>query len=345
MSVFSAILGQEAAVEWLRGAMAAGRVPHAMLFAGPAGVGKGTTAALLAKWWLCEAPTGDDVCGKCAACRLVDAGAHPDLHRVYKELIRFHDKTGKSKGTVLAINVIREELIHVAMRKASMGRGKAFIVEEAERMSDEAQNACLKTLEEPYGRTIIVLLTDSPGLLLPTIRSRCQMVRFGPLPEDLVAKELAGRGIEAAAAASAARLSQGSLGVALRWLKDGVAARAAELEGRVRRLLGGDPRALEDLPEWMKTAAEEFAAAALERDELASKEQATREAIGLYLRLLSEWLRTAMVQADDPNRLLDLADAVEGIVRTEQYLDANVSIALLLRQLAGTLNRRLIGPE
>src|SRR5439155_23785955 len=112
-----------------------------------------------------------------------DAGNHPDYHVITKELIRYHDKTGKSKGIDLSIKVIRPELVDAAGRKAAMGRGKVFVIEQAELLNTQAQNAMLKTLEEPLGRTLIILLTDQPDVLLPTIRSRCQLLRFSPLPE------------------------------------------------------------------------------------------------------------------------------------------------------------------
>src|SRR4030095_13829874 len=105
------------------------------------------------------------------------------------------------------------------------GRGKAFVIEQAELMTAGAQNAMLKTLEEPSQRTSIILLTDQPGCLLPTIRSRCQFVRFAPLPVDLVRKELEKRGIDKKTAQSASQLSDGSLGIALKWIADGVGMR------------------------------------------------------------------------------------------------------------------------
>src|SRR5687768_9719511 len=153
MTSFSDIFGQDAALDRLRRAYAADRLPHGLIFAGPVGVGKGTTAAALAALVLCEKPKGDAPCGACGACRAFEAGAHPDYHVLTKELIRYHDKTGKSKGTTLSINVIRPELVEKASRKSVMGRGKVFVVEQAEFMEPPAQNAMLKTLEEPAGRT------------------------------------------------------------------------------------------------------------------------------------------------------------------------------------------------
>src|SRR5437016_14251353 len=129
-----------------------------MIFAGPVGVGKATTAAALGALFLCESPRDMDACGKCESCRVFASGNHPDFHVITKELIRYHDKTGKSKGIDLSIHVIRPEVVEKAAMKPVMGRGKVFVIEQAELMNAPAQNALLKTLEEPQGRALIILL-------------------------------------------------------------------------------------------------------------------------------------------------------------------------------------------
>src|SRR5688572_17361168 len=142
---FSDILGQDDAIDTLRRAYKADRLPHGLIFAGPTGVGKGTTAKALAALFLCEKPLKSaEPCGKCDSCRLIGAGTHPDYHLIYKELIRVHDKTGKSKGITLSIDVIRPELIDPANRKPNMGVGKVFVIEQAELMQPAAQNSMLK---------------------------------------------------------------------------------------------------------------------------------------------------------------------------------------------------------
>src|SRR5947209_8875440 len=237
MQTFKEIFGQEQVLAAIRQAYEGDRLPHGLIFAGPVGVGKATTATALAKLFLCEKPKGDEPCGKCESCRLFAAGNHPDFHVITKELIRYHDKTGKSKGIDLSINVIRPEVIEPANRKANLGRGKVFVIEQAELMNPQAQNAMLKTLEEPAGRTLIVLITDQPSGLLPTIRSRCQMFSFAALPRERVMAELQKRGNDQATAADAARLADGSLGVAMKWIEDGVIAPARELEGQREALV------------------------------------------------------------------------------------------------------------
>src|SRR5687768_7537167 len=162
---FDDIFGQDAAIDFLRRALHADRLPHALIFTGPAGVGKGTTASALAKLFLCEKPRDDSPCGKCDSCRVFDAGNHPDFHFVYRQLIRLDKETSKARD--LSIDVVRDFVIGPAGRKTVMGRGKAFVLKEADLMNAAAQNALLKTLEEPLGRTLIILLTDQPAALLP----------------------------------------------------------------------------------------------------------------------------------------------------------------------------------
>jgi DNA polymerase III subunit delta' len=335
---FSDILGQDAAIEWIQRAFASDRLPHGLIFAGPVGVGKATTARALAALFLCERPKNAKPCGQCDSCRAFAADAHPDYHVITKELIRFHDKTGKSKGIDLSIHVLRPELIEPAGRKPGMGRGKVFVVEQAELMNPQAQNALLKTLEEPAGRTLIILLTDQPGALLPTIRSRSQTVRFSALPEELVRKELQKRAVEAKTAAAASQLARGSLGTALKWIEEGLIGPAQELSAQVEGAMSGKPPA--DLPGWLKQAAEAYAQKQLERDELASKDQATREGLSLYLMVAGERVRTRLSQEQDPAELERACAAIDAIYRAESYLDANVNTALVLQQLALALQRR-----
>ena len=122
MQSFKDIFGQMRAIDSLRRAYLADRLPHGLIFAGPVGVGKATTAAALAKLFLCEKPQLDVACGQCDSCRVFSAGNHPDFHVITKELIRYHDKTGKSKGIELSIHVMRPELIEPG-RKTSVPVG------------------------------------------------------------------------------------------------------------------------------------------------------------------------------------------------------------------------------
>jgi len=326
------IFGQDEALSALRPAYRADRLPHGLIFAGPIGVGKATTAGVLAQLFLCEQPKDDIACGTCESCRIFAGGNHPDYHVITKELIRYHDKTGKSKGIDLSINVIRPELIEPACRKPGMGRGKVFIIEQAELMNPAAQNALLKTLEEPAGRTLIILVTDQPACLLPTVRSRARLVRFAALDSSIVLRELGKRKIPVEVAKRAAKLAGGSLGLALKWIEDGVVEPAGELVAQIDGLLRETPPA--DLPGWLRKAADDYAAIQLKRDELSSKEQATREGLNIYLMIAAEHLRSRLTNDGDAERLDALCDMIEAIAQTETYLDANVNVALALQQLS-----------
>jgi len=331
MNRFADILDQTAAVKWLQSAYAADRLPHGLIFAGPAGVGKGTTAAALGALVLCENPKNNDSCGKCDSCRVLAAGNHPDYRVIFKELIRSYDKTGESKAVEFSIDVIRPELVERAGRSSVLGRGKVFVIERAELMTIGAQNAMLKVLEEPAEKTVIILLTDQPALLLPTIRSRCQLVRFAPLPEEMVRKELEKRGIDKRTAVSAATLTEGSLGLALQWIQDGVVTLAAELNGKLDAVVKGAPAT--GLADWLRKAADAYAEQQLKRDELASKAQAARDGLAVYLRIAAEHFRKLLESRENPDELERAATAIDAITRAEQYLDSYVNTPLVLQQL------------
>jgi DNA polymerase-3 subunit delta' len=338
MPTFDDILGQENAIETISRAYESERLPHGLIFAGPVGVGKATTAGALATLFLCEKPKGVEPCGKCASCTLMAAEpepTHPDYHKVYRQLIRLEKETSKAK--FLPVDVIRDHVNAPANLKSSMNVGKVFVIDEAELMNHQAQNALLRTLEEPSGRTLIILLTDQPHALLPTIRSRCQLVRFAPLDLHIVQRELEKRKIEKGIAGAAAALTEGSLGLALKWVQDGVVSAAGELIKQIDALLAG--RAVGDLADWFKKAADAYAEQQLKRDKLASKDQATREGLSLYLKIAANRFRQRLASTTDPDDLEAACAAIDAIVRAENYLDSNVNVALTFQQLAATLER------
>ena len=328
------ILDQPAAVDQLRRAYAADRLPHGMVFAGPAGVGKATTAGVLGTLFLCDHPRGDQACGTCPSCRAMAEGIHPDYHVVTKELVRLYDSGGKSKAVQFGIEVVRHEVIEKAARASILNRGKVFLIEQADLLTAPAQNSLLKTLEEPAGRTLVILNTDAPDQLLQTIRSRCQVVRFGEMSTATVQRELHRRGV--ADPAAAARVTGGSLGVALRWTEDGVVTAAHELTAQLDGVFAGRPA--DALADWYKSAADAYAAKQLERDELGSKDAATREGLGLYLRLTADHVRGRLRAEADPDRLERACGVIDAVVRAERYLDANVNVGLVFQQLSIALS-------
>jgi len=209
---FRAIIGQDRALTLLRRALRTGRLAQAYLFVGPEGVGKKTTALALAQAVNCREEREQDACGTCSPCRKIQHGLHPDVRVVEPE-------AGKVK---LGVDQVRELLTEAAM-KPYEGRRKVFILEKADRMTEEGENALLKTLEEPVGETLLILVTSNPSALLPTIISRCQEVRFPPIPPEPLAAYLSReKGVDPLKARLLARLSGGSLGLALRMEDDGL---------------------------------------------------------------------------------------------------------------------------
>jgi DNA polymerase-3 subunit delta' len=218
------IFCQDKAIAILQKALAAGKVPHAYIFAGPEGVGKFTTAREWARLLLCENSTIEndfaDSCGLCRPCQLFEAGSHPDFHQVYKELLEFtRDNKGKKTPVDLPIDVIREFLIEKVSTRPTLSKRKVFVVSESERLNASSQNALLKSLEEPPEYCCIIMLCTRMEKLLPTTKSRCQIIRFGPVAEDRIIKKLREMGAEEKPARYFTRLSQGSLGRACRWAK------------------------------------------------------------------------------------------------------------------------------
>lgn len=347
MTTLKDIFDQEQAIEFMRRALVADRLPHGLIFAGPVGVGKGTTAKALAGIFLCMSPGVDQAsgllapCGVCESCRLMKGGTHPDYHVIFRQLIRLEKDT--RKAIELSIDVIRDHLREPAHRKAVLANGKVFVIEEAELMTIAAQNALLKTLEEPHGRTLLILLTDQPNLLLPTIRSRCQQVPFSSLSRQRVIDELRKRGIETADATDAADFADGSLGLAIRWVEDGIVPHARRLGVLLKRIFASPQPDASELQELIQSAADEYAEKQLARDNLASKAQATREGLMIYLKLSAQVLRQLLRNTEDPDSLERLCAGIDAIAQAEHYLDSNVNVSLVLQQLAVSLEGRMVG--
>lgn len=204
------ILGHTQAVATLRQLLCAGRLPQCLLLAGPEGIGKRLLArTAAAAFWCTAAPTGE-ACGVCAACGQISAGTWPDLSWVELET----SPTTKKLRTEIVIDQIRALTARLQLRSISP-QGKIGVIDTAEAMNTHAANSCLKLLEEPPANTHLILLSSRPQDLLPTIRSRCQVLTLAPLETALIARHLESTGVDAATAKQRAVLSQGSLAQAL----------------------------------------------------------------------------------------------------------------------------------
>ena len=184
-----------------------GRIVHAQIFAGPDGTGKHSAALMVSQALNCTS-AGAKPCGVCPSCLRFRDGNAPDLIEIRRE----PDKT------TIPVDMIREMIGKVAL--SPEGRYKCVIINEAERMAAPAQNALLKTLEDAPEYAVFYLLTRSYTSLLPTIRSRCQLLRFPPLSIDETQQALEEAGIDASVAKKAAPLSFGSVGKALAISRD-----------------------------------------------------------------------------------------------------------------------------
>lgn len=196
---FADIIGHERIVEVLRRSLRTGKTAHSYLFEGVPGCGRKKTALALIQALFCTS-AADDACGVCPSCRKVAGGSHPDITLIAP----LPDKRD------ISIDQLRELQRVLSLRPYEAPR-KACIIEPAERMSVNAANSLLKTLEEPPGDALIILLTENAGMLLPTIRSRCQLIRFAPLPPEHVMTLLERSGISAGTASLLAPMSGGSM--------------------------------------------------------------------------------------------------------------------------------------
>jgi len=268
------IAGHQHLLERLAQAVARGTLPQSLIFSGPEGVGKHTAALALAQLLNCERPVAwpvdpdhgadsdeqpsvRDSCGECAACRRIARAVHADLLVI---------KPGES-GTI-KIDQIREAIDRSSYRPFE-GRRRVVIIDQADALMPEAQNALLKTLEEPPPASIFVLATPRPDLLLPTVRSRCQRLRFGALSASEIAALLVrDHGMSERDAHAAAAAADGSVGRALdRDVDDASAARDAAARLLTSAAATSDPRRRLD-------AARAMSAGAAERDALAGRLQA-----------------------------------------------------------------------
>ncbi len=379
---------QGRALSLIQRAMTRERVPHAYIFHGPDGVGKELAAFELARVLLCgdtsDVALSDEVattvgvetlraaCAKCEDCAAVGAGAHPDLHIIYRQLNRDHPEpeVRKRKALDIGVDVLRHFVIEKVGLTPNRGRAKVFVIREADRITPQAQNALLKTLEEPPDKTVLILLVRSVDRLLPTTLSRCQVVGFDVLPGAFVKGKLA----EAMPSLSASCLdwysacADGSAGRAIEMAGDEL----FEVNGRIvdglAELAGGDPAGLvKAWTEESKALGERYR----KRDPEITDTEATRRGFKSVFHLAATWyadvLRcgaggkppvapgepsgvsggsVALVNADRRDGVARAAETIDAelaasaigrLARTEYELDRNVYVQLCIETLANDL--------
>jgi DNA polymerase-3 subunit delta' len=298
---FRAITGHRPLLVLLARATARGSLPPSLIFSGPDGVGKRMAASALAQALNCEQPvmwpdgSGLSGCGECSACRRIARGVHADVLVV---------EPGETRS--IGVDQVRDAIDRTAYRPFE-GRKRVVIIDEADALLPPAQNALLKTLEEPAAASVFVLVTACPDLLLPTVRSRCQQLRFGPLAPGEVADVLMREhGVSSAEAHAAAAASDGSIGRAL----EGGADEVVEAREAAARLLhaaaaSGDPRRRLD-------GAKMLTGGASDRGELARRLRAVSSLLRDLAVLLSRADDRALANADLKPQLQSLLRSFDG---------------------------------
>lgn len=334
--MFKHLIGNDLVKHTLKLLFSNGRVPNSFLFVGDEGVGKREFALELARGFLCLGDGSDGACGVCPACVRVgefDIPAAGDNKKLFEKV--FHSKHGDVAMAVPFKNFLLVDAVRDLEREANFlpfeGKARFFIVDDADKMNDQAANALLKILEEPPATSYIFLITSRPDSLLPTIRSRCQVLRFAPVTRDEIERFLIEeRAFTHDEARLAATLARGSVGRA-------VSMDIADFCERRRRML-----------DVLKSAIVTGEHATLMRlsDELSDAKNKERFADDLdTLESLIHDLWSLRV-AGDPTRLSnsDLAEELSGLADgtdPRRLADWLAAVETLRQELTVNINRRL----
>jgi len=315
---FSSLVGNERIKKLLRRAVAEARVGQGLIFAGQRGVGKHQFALALAQALNCERPIGGDACGTCLPCRKISSGEHPDVHTISPD------------GQFIKIGQMRD-MSQEAQYRPFEGRRRVYVIDNAERLREEAANSILKTLEEPPESSLILLVTSKPYALLETIRSRCQMLSFAPLTSSELEAYLKSnfkRPVEETR--MLARLARGSIG------------RTLEIDLGVYR----EKRAtMLDLIEALAITrdtvkllgAAEHLGRKLEKDEFENHLDVLMELLADLFHLKLGEATDSLTNSDIASRLERIADAVT----LEQITELVGRVEQVLQSLARNINRQL----
>jgi DNA polymerase-3 subunit delta' len=367
---WSAIVGQERVKALLQRILQSGQVAHAYLFYGPEGIGKDALVIEFAKTLICT-QGGIEACGVCLNCQRMNSFQHPNIKLVFALPVGKNEKNGDdpidvlteeqvaevreqilmkakdpyhriemTKANFLKINSVRDIKREAAMSRIEDGK-KIFIILNVDMMNNEASNSLLKTLEEPLPGTILLLTTSAKDQLLPTIVSRCQLIKCDILAENDIEDALITRdGVDVSVARLVAQLSNGSYSNARRLSVLNMTEERKDVIEFLRLVLGKRKTALIDAI-----------------DELASSSD--RPGIERWLKLLQSWLRDALLiqQKTHPPIMEDEKQSMDNFVRNFQqanlvaaiqsvekaiaHLDKNVYLHLVLTTLAIDLRKNI----
>jgi DNA polymerase III subunit delta' len=307
---FDNIVGQNKIKDILVRMLTKQRVPHALLFYGPEGIGKEAIALEMAKALICQ--QGVPACGVCPDCQRISQLNHPDVYFIYPAMATTTDKehaevkqsivrnpylrSNPWASPTISIDRIRE-LKRTSAMTSFENKGRVVIIADAQRMTTEATNSVLKILEEPPDRMTIILTSSQPALLLPTIISRCQGIRFSPLNWNDIATAIRDtQGVEPQRAQLIAKLSSGSLRRALELLDEAVDEKRERTVDILRSVIRSDVERLSLV------------------DEIVSKDD--KKTIQEYLEIMLLWFRDAMIinNSGDDSMLIN-PDKRETLVR------------------------------
>lgn len=338
---------------------------HAYIFAGAEGVGKFKTAYEFGKLLLCKnhqvKDNSADSCGRCESCMSFEAGSHPDFIHIYKELLEFTDDgRGKAPPVEMPIDVIREFLIAQVSNRPMFSARKVFVVSEAEKLNISSQNALLKILEEPPSYCTIILLCTRLEKLLPTTKSRCQVLRFGPIDEERIFEKLSETGLGKKETKFLSRLAQGSIGQACEWANlelngAGLFSKKIEVVNSLAKYKYEDSL---ELANRFVRLSKELGEAWSKADEKTSKTDINRRAGGTVIRIIisvfSDVIKFSLcneanlINADQKGQIAILAqgfspaeaaERIEMCFESLRWLESNVNEKLLFEQLLLNLAR------
>ena len=332
--MFDRLAGNQRVKELLKRALESRRVPGALLFSGEEGVGKKLFALEIAKALNCRSPKGVEACDQCSACVRISKFNYPqskDPDDLVEMIRTDHADVGMmvAPKRVLLVNQMRQ-IEREANYRPFEGKARVFLIDDADKLNEPSANALLKVLEEPPPTSYLILITSRPAILLPTIRSRCQMIRFSPLTADEIEQYLlktkAASGLEARLRA---RFAHGSIGRALESdIESFKQQRAAML--KVIEALVSDDRALLLLSSEDLNSANQKETFESSLDIL---ETLIRDALMLSLRVQND----GIVNDDLRPQLLKVAENIS----TSQVAGWITKIEELREQLVVNINRKI----